>query len=99
MRTIAVRSFTLGATFAGSYAYVTTPATTQPVVVAITKNGATIGSVTFATGAYTGTFSGSPSGVTFNAGDQLIMQVDNSTNPQNATFSDFAFALKGTSTS
>lgn len=98
MRTIAVRQFVLGPNFEGSLAYVSTPATTLPVVMAITKNGATIGNITFATNSYTGTFSGSPSGVTYNIGDQFIMQVDNSVNPQNATFSDVAFSIKGTST-
>lgn len=99
MRTIAVRSFTLGATFAGSYAYVTTPATNHSVVIAITKNGASIGALTFGVGSFTGTWSGSPSGVTFNVGDQLIMQVDNSVDSQDSSFADFAFNIKGTATS
>ena len=96
---IAVRDFTLAANFVGSYAFTSTPASSYNVSIKILKNGASIGTITFNIGSYTGTFSGSPSGVAFIASDQVVLQVDNTTNPQDSTFGDFAFTIKGTSTS
>jgi hypothetical protein len=69
------------------------------VTFSISKNGGNVGTITFAVGALQGTFSGSSSGVTFTASDQIIIQVDNSVNGQNSTFADAAVTIKGTSTS
>jgi hypothetical protein len=69
------------------------------VTLNITKNGGNIGTITFAVGSLSGTFSGSNSGVSFTASDQIIIQVDNSVNGQNSTFADAAVTIKGTSTS
>lgn len=94
MRAITVRVYTIAANFAGSLAYCTTGATT-PQTINILKNGSLIGTVTFGIGSTTGTFAGSPSGVTMNIGDQLQVQMTGAS--QDASFSDIAFTIKGTS--
>jgi len=99
MRTISVRSWSIADSFTGSLAYVTTPATVNPVKIVVQKNGANIGNITFATSSLTGTFAGASGGVAFNSGDQILMYVDNITYPVNASFSDFAFTIKGTASS
>jgi hypothetical protein len=95
MRAITVRIYTIAANFAGSLAYCTTGPTTAQTI-NILKNGATIGTITFGIASTSGTFAGSPSGVTMNIGDQLQLQLASGAS-QDATFSDVAFTIKGTS--
>jgi hypothetical protein len=95
MRAITVRIYTIAANFTGCIAYCTTGATTAQTI-NILKNGSVIGTIAFAIGATSGTFSGSPSGVTMNIGDQLQLQMASGAS-QDASFSDLAFTIKGTS--
>jgi hypothetical protein len=95
MRAITVRVYTIAANFAGCLAYCTTGATTAQTV-NILKNGVTIGTITFGIASTSGVFAGSPSGVTMNIGDQLQVQMA-SGGSQDASFSDLAFTIKGTS--
>lgn len=95
MRAITVRIYTIAANFAGCIAYCTTGPTAAQTI-NILKNGSTIGTIAFAIGATSGTFSGSPSGVTMNIGDQLQLQMASGAS-QDASFSDLAFTIKGTS--
>jgi hypothetical protein len=92
---LAVRIFTLEANFLGSLAQCKIPAT-GTVLLRILKNNVPFGTITFAPGSYTGAFS-SPSAITFNIADEFAIQVDNTVNSVDATFSDFVFTFKGTS--
>ena len=99
MRLIVVRTLNIPANFAGSYAFTNHPASVYNVKLGITKNGAQIGTITFAIGSYLGVFAGIPSGVTYLPTDQLHVQVDNTVNvTADATFSDFAFTIFGSAT-
>jgi hypothetical protein len=91
---LAVRTFSLDQNFNGSLAQCKIPAF-GIVVFQIMKNNAPFGTIRFASGSYTGTFS-SPSAVTFNITDELAIQVDNTVNAQDVTFSDVVFTFKGT---
>jgi hypothetical protein len=95
MRAIAVRAYTIAANFAGCLAYCTTGAASAQTI-NILKNGATIGTITFAISSTSGTFAGSSSGVTMNIGDQLQVQMASGAS-QDSSFSDLAFTIKGTS--
>jgi hypothetical protein len=95
MRAITVRVYTIAANFAGCIAYCTTGPTAAQTI-NILKNGSNIGTITFAIAATSGVFSGSPSGVTMNIGDQLQLQMASGAS-QDASFSDVAFTIKGTS--
>lgn len=90
VRVIAPRVFSLAANFAGCYAYCTTTATASAVF-NLLKNGANVGTVTFAVGATSGTFSAT-AGVTFNAGDQFVIQAPETID---STLSDLAFTMSG----
>lgn len=91
IRVIAVRAFNLAANCAGSYAYCTTPATAL-FQLALLKNGGQFGTVTFAIGSTTGTFS-SPA-ATFNISDQFAVRC--LTGAQDSTLSDIAMSFLGT---
>jgi len=91
IRVIAVRAFNLAANCAGSYAYCTTPATAS-FQLALLKNGGQFGTVTFAIGSTTGTFS-SPA-ATFNISDQFAVRC--LTGAQDSTLSDIAMSFLGT---
>ena len=95
MRAITVRVYTIAANFAGCLAYCTTGPTSAQTI-NILKNGATIGTITFAIASTSGVFSGSVSGVTMNIGDQLQIQMASGAS-QDASFSDLVFTIKGTS--
>lgn len=86
---IAVRDFTLPASLTGSYAHAGT-ASTGSVSFALTKNGGSIGSVSFAASA-TGTFTFA-SDTSFTAGDNLKMTAPATAD---ATLADIAFSFKG----
>jgi hypothetical protein len=91
MRAIAVRAFNLAANCAGSYAFCTTPATAS-FQLSLLKNGAEFGTITFAIGSTTGTFS-CPA-ATFNISDQFAIRCK--TGVQDTTLSDIAISLLGT---
>jgi hypothetical protein len=96
MRVILTRTFTIPADFVGSYAFTTHPASDYDVKLGITKNGAQLGTVTFAVGSYLGTWAGTGSAIVYNVSDQLHIQVDNTVHvTPDSTFSDFAFTIKG----
>jgi hypothetical protein len=90
MKAISVRKFTIASNFSGSLAYCTIAATGNPVF-SILKNGVSVGTITFAAGATTGSFSAT--GVlTFNAGDVIYVTAPASAD---ATLSDIAITFAG----
>jgi hypothetical protein len=99
MRLILVRTLTIPANFAGSYAFTNHPASDYDVVLGITKNGAVVGPITFAVGSYLGVFAGAETGLIYAPSDQLHIQVDNTVHTNaDGTFSDFAFTIFGSAT-
>jgi hypothetical protein len=99
MRLILVRTLTIPANFAGSYAFTNHPASDYNVVLGITKNGAVVGTITFAVGSYLGVFAGAETGLVYAPSDQLHIQVDNTVHTNaDGTFSDFAFTIFGSAT-
>jgi len=88
---VAVRSYSLPASLTGSYAKAGTTASGSSTLT-ITKNGTSIGSITFAASATNGTFSFT-SAVTFSAGDLLVITAPGTAD---ATLADLAINLLGT---
>lgn len=86
----AVRAFSFAANFAGSVASCGV-APTASTSVSITKNGTAIGTITFAAGATTATFTGSA--VSFAIGDVLGFL---GAATADATFANFSATLTGT---
>lgn len=91
IRTVIVRAISLQANFAGCLAYCSTAAAAAATL-AILKNGVQVGTITFAIGAKSGTFSTS-SAITFNVGDQLVVTAPSTVD---ATLSDISISLYGT---
>ena len=87
---VAPRTFTITANFVGSQAKAGTAATASAVFT-IRKNGASIGTVTLAASATTGTFSGAAA--SFVAGDVLTILAPS---PADATLADIGITLAGT---
>ena len=96
IRVLAVRMFTMPKDFVGSLAQCKTPATRSTPVINVNKNGVNFGTITFQAGAYVGKFS-SISDVTFNITDEFSVQIDNSVDEPDETFSDLTFSFYGTS--
>ena len=79
--------------FAGSYGVcVTGPADSAGVDLAIKRNGTQFATMSFASAATTATFNTSSASETFDAGDILTVEAPN---PQDGSFADLGFALKG----
>lgn len=100
MRVLMVRSCSFAGNFAGSYAVAgTAPSAAAGVSMIIYKQGVAIGTLTFAQNSTSGVFATTGgASVTFSAGNQLVIQVDNSVNGQDPSFSDMALTLFGTVT-
>ena len=98
MRVLMVRSCSFAGNFAGSYASAgTAPSAAAGVSMIIYKQGVAIGTLTFAQNSTSGVFATTGgTAVSFVAGNQLVIQVDNSVNGQDPSFSDMALTLFGT---
>ena len=98
MRALMVRSCSFAGNFAGSYASAgTAPSAAAGVSMIIYKQGVAIGTLTFAQNSTSGVFATTGgTAVSFIAGNQLVIQVDNSVNGQDPSFSDMALTLFGT---
>ena len=98
MRVIMVRSCSFAGNFAGSNAVAgTAPSGAGGVSMIIYKQGAAVGTLTFAQNSTSGVFATiGGTAVSFVAGNQLVIQVDNSVNGQDPSFSDMALTLFGT---
>ena len=98
MRVLMVRSCSFAGNFAGSYASAgTAPSAAAGVSMIIYKQGVAIGTITFAQNSTSGVFATTGgTAVSFIAGNQLVIQVDNSVNGQDPSFSDMALTLFGT---
>ena len=98
MRVMMVRSCSFAGNFAGSYAVAgTAPTAAAGVSMIIYKQGVAIGTLTFAQNSTSGVFTTTGgSAISFIAGNQLVIQVDNSVNGQDPAFSDMALTLFGT---
>lgn len=78
---------------AGSYAVcVTGPADSAGVDMPIKRNGIEFATISFASAATSGTFATASASETFSPGDILTVEAPN---PQDGSFADVAFALKG----
>ena len=91
LQLVASRAFTLPADLTGSQGYAGTAPTAQADL-DIQKNGASIGTITFAAAASTATFSFA-SEVAFAAGDRLTVLAPGS---QDASLADISITFKGT---
>lgn len=91
LRTIVVRPIVIPANFANSLAKCSVSATVSTVLT-ITKNGAPVGTITFAAGVLTGVFSTTVQ-LSYAIGDQLAVVAPASID---ATFSDFVITIYGT---
>ena len=91
LQLVASRAFTLPADLTGSQGYVGTAPTAQADL-DIRKNGASIGTITFAAAAGTATFAFA-SDVVFAAGDRLTVLAPGS---QDASLADISITFKGT---
>lgn len=92
MRAVSVRAFQIPANCAGSYAFCTTAAAAA-FVISILKNNVEVGTITYAIGATSGTFS-MATALTINAGDQFALRCK--TVSQDATLSDLTIGIYGT---
>ena len=93
LQLVAPRAFTLPAGLTGSQGYAGTAPTAQADL-EIRKNGASIGTITFAASASTATFTFS-SKVAFAAGDRLTVIAPGT---QDASLADISITFKGTRT-
>ena len=92
MRAVVSRSIEFPANFAGSYAFCTTAAT-NAVLIEVLKNGVRIGTINFAAGSVSATFTAT-SVTVLSPADQLSLR--NTRQDQDATWSDTTFIIKGT---
>jgi hypothetical protein len=93
MRAVAVRGFTIAQNFPSSFAYCSV-ASSATFVISVLKNGAQVGTITFAANALSGVFA-SGSNITFNPGDTVALQCQASAD---STLSDLTIGILGTST-
>jgi len=93
LQLVAPRAFTLPAGLSGSQGYART-APTEQADLEIRKNGASIGTITFAASSSTATFAFA-SEVIFAAGDRLTVLAPGS---QDASLADISITFKGTRT-
>lgn len=98
LRALMVRSCSFAGNFAGSYAVAgTAPSAAAGVSMIIYKQGVAVGTLTFAQSSTSGVFATTGgTAVSFIAGNQLVIQVDNSVNGQDPSFADMALTLFGT---
>lgn len=92
MRAVAVRAFTMAQNFPSSFAYCSVAPTAQ-FIINVLKNGAQVGTITFAANALSGTFASS-SALTFNPGDTFTLQCQGTAD---STLSDLTIGILGTS--